>query len=253
MKRCCMEEPSPARRTMRRYVSAASLLLVAFLAVVYLAPDPAPFSIYNAGPQGASKVAQLCKIAPVENASVIIVAPGATPPAPRPGVVVILLGPANETLKALGVDAYVKDGEVTDPSLNALNPHYPLAFAANYTIALYKPAPIAAGPAATPVAWTSEFSTWRGERGSYTVAIRQRIGGGEVVAVSSPYVFTNALLEMAQNAEWLKSLCGGQPTAYLGGVVDARAALWRAVRSAPQVIVLIPLVALLISVWPRET
>jgi len=58
---------------------------------------------------------------------------------------------------------------------------------------------------------------------------------------------------MAQNAQWLKSLCGGRPTAYLGGVVDARAALWRAVRQAPQAIVLIPLAALLISVWPRRT
>ncbi|MEM1597659.1 MAG: DUF4350 domain-containing protein [Pyrobaculum sp.] len=238
---------------MTRYVNAALLLLAAFLAVVYLTPDPAPFSIHNTGPQGASKVAELCKIASVDNASVIIVAPGATPPPPRPGTVIILLGPTNETLRALEVDAHVKEGEVTDQALNALNPHYPLAFAGNYTIALYKPSPLVPGQAATPVAKTSEFSTWRGAQGSYTVAIRQRIGGGEVVAVSSPYVFTNAMLDMAQNAQWLKSLCGEAPTAYLGGVVDARAALWRAVRSAPEAIVLIPLVALLISIWPRET
>ncbi|MEL9989879.1 MAG: hypothetical protein QXP98_04050 [Thermoproteus sp.] len=238
---------------MRRYVSIALLAATALMLVIYLSPDPAPFSIYNPGPQGASKVAQICHITSLEDASVVIVAPGAVPPAPRPGQLIIVTGPTNETLKALGVDAYVEGGAITDAAFNALNPNYPLAAAGNYTIALYRPPPLAPGPAAAPLAQTSEYSTWRGAQGSYVVAIYQRVGGAEVVAVSSPYVFTNALLAMAQNAQWLKSLCGDKPTAYLGGVVDARAALWRAVRTAPQTIVLIPLVALLVSIWPKKT
>lgn len=247
-----MEVPSPQPRIMKSYVNAALIVLAAVFAVVYISPDPAPFSIYNTGPQGASKVGQLCKLAPLENASVVIIAPDADPPPLKPGLVVVLLGPTNQTLKALGVDAYVKSGEITDPVLNALNYNYPLALVGNYTVALYKPLPMVPGPASLPLAETSEFATWRGSAGRYVVAIRQRVGDSEVIAVSSPYVFTNALLDMAQNAQWLKSLCGDKPTAYLGGEVDARAAVWRAVRSAPEAIVLIPLVALLISLWPRE-
>jgi len=238
---------------MRNYVSTALLAAAALLAVIYLTPDPAPFSVNNPGPQGASKVAQICQLAPIENATVVIVAPGAAPPTPRPGITLILLGPDNATLAAMGLDMRVLEGAVTDEALNALNPNYPLALAGNMSIALYRPQPLSLGPRAKAVAATSEFSLWRGAPGPYTVVAVQAVRGAEVLVVSSPYVFTNSLLDMAQNAQWLKSLCGGKPTAYLGGVVDARAALWRAVRQAPQAIVLIPLAALLISVWPRRT
>ncbi|MEZ0248552.1 MAG: DUF4350 domain-containing protein [Thermoproteus sp.] len=239
---------------MRSYaVEVALIAAAALLALIYLTPDPTPFGLHNPGPLGASQVSQICNITSPKDASVVIVAPGAQTPKLRPGLVAVLLGPDNKTLEELGVDIRVLSGAVTDSSLNALNPDYPLAEAGNYSIALYRPHPLAVGPLARALALTSPLSEWRGAQGPFAVAAEQYVGGAEVIVVSSPYAFTNALLDMAQNAQWLRSICRGRPAAYLGGVVDARAALWRAVRSAPQAIVLIPLLAALISIWRRKS
>ncbi|GAB6948047.1 hypothetical protein JCM16161A_21770 [Vulcanisaeta sp. JCM 16161] len=234
-------------------LSPALLLLIIIL--IALGPSLTPFDAYNTYWDGYSTASSIC-LKPtytlpnnLTGISSIFIIPETNLSRPlvnsllnyvvNGGRLVVIMGNrtlSNQLLSELGVGSRFMGGVIEDPVLNIINEKFPLAFivsnpvvATNATvIALDDAAAIRINdPNAVVIAVTSEFSVLGNSTGPFPVVVAVPIGRGYVVLVSSPGIFINSMINEADNAEFLASLCGNGTALFLEG----------ALASNPQVIV----------------
>ncbi|MEM3711153.1 MAG: DUF4350 domain-containing protein [Thermoprotei archaeon] len=212
-----------------------ALFVVVAVAVAAYMPSTDPFSPYNPYGDGLSVAssalgvsvlstpASLASVSPVGSA-LLVVSPNVQPTSSElaslgrfvgAGGRLVVAGDSPVALsivRGLGLNvSFGGGGHVVDPLLNYGSPSLPEAFGVgNTTIVVFDALPIVGGPLVV-LARTSVFSYTsnapQSGGGPFVVAVGFRIGLGEVVFVSTPYVFANAYFE--QNKGFIGLLVHG--------------------------------------------
>lgn len=210
---------------------AASTLtgLIVGLAVIVVAPSTTPYSMVNEGPLGYSNLYNIEGASPLNieagldglNPTTTIILLSRTKPLDDSlaksvwqymytGGILIATGSTsflNTLLEQMGVDATIDNGTIYDMVFNAGNRSLVVAETlCSVRITLYEPHPIYGYN--SPLAYTSNYSyvdengngylDLSEQIGGNTVALEHDIGRGKLVIISSPYVFTNNLIEYNQ-------------------------------------------------------
>ena len=162
---------------MRKTIIAALLLAVA---VLYLTPSTTPYSPYNPGPDGLSKLAQICRTS--ANADVVILAPGAH-------------------LPNLNISA--STAVIVDPLANFGTPYIPAAVDVNGTAL--------AAPNATPLIGNGKVLISTGPtsfagtaRGPYPLALAVKTGN-KTIYIYHAALFSNRAID--KNLQLAKDVC----------------------------------------------
>ena len=212
------------------------------LAVVYTYTPSADFSVLSAGPNGLSKLTStysssvalgtsyLAKLEPGSYAYLVVrgseVSYGEVATIAgflAGGGVVIASGtPAflNSLLKQLNVSVEVGEAVVYDSIRSYGSRFYPVGYSptCNTSLVTYLPRYVASYRGAEVLAYSSEFSyaDLDGDgyadldepEGIFPLVLAVSVGRGRLIVVTSPYVFTNALLD--SNLQFLNCLTSGR-------------------------------------------
>ncbi|MGC8542621.1 MAG: DUF4350 domain-containing protein [Vulcanisaeta sp.] len=225
-----------------RWVFVAIALTLIIVVAVALGPSLVPFDVNNIYWDGYSTASSIClrptySIGGVGNASAVFITPETALPRPvinalityvsGGGRLVIMGGvntQANELLRELGIGSRFTDAVIEDPVMNAINPSFPLAFTINNSVLPMNASVIAMeeavairvnDPGAVVLAETSPFSRVGNQSGPFPVVVAVPLGRGYVILVSSPTPFMNSLIGYADNANFLRDLCGNGTALYL--------------------------------------
>lgn len=161
---------------MRRAVIATAILAVLIL---HFTPSTTPYSPYNTGPDGLSKLAQLCGLA--EGANVVIIAPGAALP---------------------DFNITADETPIVDPYVYAADPHI-IIVNYNGTPVLAANATPLRGPG-RPILWTSPASITNGSRGPFVLGLAVTAGNTSV-RVFHASLFINSVID--KNKRLVEDIC----------------------------------------------
>ena len=230
-----------------KWIPISVILLLLITIAIALGPSLTPFDIYNTYWDGYSKAASIC-LRPtyslpnnLSGVSSIFIIPETNISTSlttkllnyvvNGGRLVILVGNetiTNQLLGELNIGSRFMGGVIEDSVFNVANEKFPLAFILNNSVIPTNATVIALDnavairindPGAVVIAETSRFSVVNNVTGPFPVIVAIPVGRGYVVLVSSPGAFMNSMIGEADNAAFLRSLCGDGTALFIEGAL----------------------------------